>query len=338
LIEQRYGGEQVSVEVAAYVLLSYAHNLPDTLDQALPVFRGITQQLSDSGGFKSTQDTVIGIQAMAKFATYLTDDDMNMEVSLTLNGAPEFTSDPVTNDNKDLVVVQNVNLTDDFAGMARLSSAGAGSVFTQLVQHYNVRDQSQDPFELEFFVVNVVKRSTDRDIPDRVCIRVVTQATDNEEFRVPDGMSLVLVEHPSGFVYDDHTVEDETEEPQKVEQDSEKTTFYFNDLKEEKRFTICMRKTEDVANPRPIFITVQDYYNPDATSNVEVELTSQQGANYCDLCGDLCSECVTDSSSLSTPSGNIGWTITIPNGVYDLSLSFKLSTLAITLSGYLLLF
>ena len=268
--------EEVSVEVASYVLLSYAHNLPDSLEEALPVFRGITQQLSDSGGFKSTQDTVIGIQAMAKFAAYLTVDDMNIIVSLALNDQPEFTSAPVTNDNKNLVIIQNVNLTDNFAGTAALSSSGAGSVFTQIVQHYNVRDASQDPFELEFFVVNVVKRDTDEDIPNRICIRVVTKATEKEEFRVPDGMSLVMVEHPSGFGYSSHAVEDGSEQPQKVEQDADKTTFYFNDLAEQKTFTICMVKTQDVANPRPIFITVQDYYNPDAASNVEVELTSQQ--------------------------------------------------------------
>jgi hypothetical protein len=202
-------------------------------------------------------------------------------------------------------------LTDSFSGTAQLSSNGEGSIFTQLVQHYNVRDASQDPFELEYFVINVVKRDTDQDIPDNVCIRVRTKATGDKNYRVPDGMSLVLVEHPSGFDYSSHEIEEDTEEPQKVEQDADKTTFYFNDLAEQKVFTICMKKTGDVSNPRPIYITVQDYYNPDAASNKEVELVPLQGASICDLCVDFCGEidqCPstgTEPAPSSAPSGNI---------------------------------
>lgn len=277
LVDGRWSGESVSVEVASYVLLSYAHNLPETLDDALPVFRGITQQLSESGGFKSTQDTVIGIQAMAKFAAFLSDEDMNVEIRLELDDQAMFVSEPITNDNSNLVIINHVNLTDTFSsGTAKLSSSGQGSVFTQLVQHYNVRDASQEPFDLEFQFVSVVKRDTESEISNRICVRINTKATDNEEFRVPNGMSLLMVEHPSGFEYSSHTVEDSSETPQKVEHDGEKTTFYYNDMEEEKVLTICMVKTEDVANPRPIYITVQDYYNPDAASNAEVELVSQQ--------------------------------------------------------------
>ena len=67
VVGHQYHGEQVSVEIASYVLLSYGHNLPESIDDALPVFRGITRQLSESGGFKSTQDTVVGIQGGTQF-------------------------------------------------------------------------------------------------------------------------------------------------------------------------------------------------------------------------------------------------------------------------------
>ena len=130
-------------------------------------------------------------------------------------------------------------------------------------------------FELTFENVGVVKRDTDTTTPDRMCIKINTAATEDPEFRVPDGMSLLMVDHPSGFEYSSHSNEPDSE-PQRVEQDGEKTTFYFDDLATEKEITICMIKTQSVANPKPIFINVQDYYNPDARSNVEVSLDDQQ--------------------------------------------------------------
>jgi CD109 antigen len=297
LVENKYyygSGERMSasVEVASYVLLSYAQDLPATMDDALPVFRGITRHLSESGGFKSTQDTVIGVQAMAKFAEFLVEEEMNVVVSAELDGQNVFSSQPIRNDNSDLVVIQNLNLTDDFTlGSLSLSSLGVGSVFSQVVQHYNVRDAAQDPFKLTFErVVSVVKRDTDSEpSPNNICIKINTAATEDPEFRVPDGMSLLMVDHPSGFEYTSHSNEPDSE-PQRVEQGSEKTTFYFDDLASEKEITICMTKTQSVANPKPIFINVQDYYNPDARSNLEVSLDDQQSTELCDLCGEFCAD------------------------------------------------
>ena len=84
-----------------------------------------------------------------------------------------------------------------------LSSAGEGSVFSQVVAHWHESDYSQDPFELEAELVDrfsIVKRDTDSaPSRDNFCIRITTKATDNADKRVADGMSLVMVEHASGF-------------------------------------------------------------------------------------------------------------------------------------------
>jgi len=308
----------VSIEVASYVLLSYAKNLPDTLDQAMPVFRGITKHLSDSGGFRSTQDTVIGIQALAKFASFLSVDDMSVVVSMLLDGDEKFESEVINNDNSDLVQIANVNLSDTFTyGTAQLKSVGQGSVFTQLVQHYNVRDSSQDPFELSFERINIVKRDTDSQTSNNMCVQIKTKASDVPENRVDDGMSLLMVEHPSGYGYESHNVVSGI--PAKVEPSAEKTTFYYDNLAEEKVITVCMIKNEDVANPKPINIIVQDYYNPEASSSVEMELTSEQNADVCDLCNGACGDiCPTlpsgDNSGVSSgtaerPAKSANWNL-----------------------------
>ena len=50
------------MEIAAYVLLSYTLKDGDNVNDALPVFMGIMREMSETGGFTTTQDTVIGIQ------------------------------------------------------------------------------------------------------------------------------------------------------------------------------------------------------------------------------------------------------------------------------------
>ncbi|XP_029436366.1 alpha-2-macroglobulin-like protein 1, partial [Rhinatrema bivittatum] len=61
------------IEVTSYVALAYFANpafFPVDLDEALPIVIWLTKQQSGFGGFSSTQDTVVGLQAFSKFATF----------------------------------------------------------------------------------------------------------------------------------------------------------------------------------------------------------------------------------------------------------------------------
>ena len=103
------------MEIAAYALLTYAaRGLSESESAALPIFRGLTKQLTESGGFSSTQDTVIGIQALAKFAEFMAVENMDVQIGLSMNGQPKFTSERITNANKNLVLIDHVDLNDSF--------------------------------------------------------------------------------------------------------------------------------------------------------------------------------------------------------------------------------
>ena len=125
LVEKRWGGEQVSVEIGAYALLVYAaRGLDETENEALPIFRGITKQLSESGGFASTQDTVIGIQALAKFAEFMTVENMNVQIVLALDDVDRFTSKTISNENKNLALIDQIDIDDSFSeGIVKLRFA-----------------------------------------------------------------------------------------------------------------------------------------------------------------------------------------------------------------------
>lgn len=85
----------VNVEMTAYGLLAIlaAGHFTD----GLPVMKWLLSQRNDQGGFESTQDTVVGLQALAKFAEQISSKNNNIQIvasygekaetTLKLNGA-----------------------------------------------------------------------------------------------------------------------------------------------------------------------------------------------------------------------------------------------------------
>ena len=157
----------------------------------------------------------------------------------------------------------------------KLESSGSGTIYTQLVLHYYVGENEIEPFEVAFEYSNDVikRRSADSEQSKDICIKVTAKSADGE---TGSGMSLVMVEHASGYTYKSHEEIGTVGKIKKYESDADKTTFYYDDLLEERELKFCMQYVEAVANPRPVFVSVQDYYNPSAKADTKVELTSRQ--------------------------------------------------------------
>lgn len=71
----------VNTEMTAYGLLTLIETKPYT--EMIPIMRWLLNQRNDQGGFQSTQDTVVGLQALAKIAAKIavTDNDLKMKVT-----------------------------------------------------------------------------------------------------------------------------------------------------------------------------------------------------------------------------------------------------------------
>ena len=91
-------------------------------------------------------------------------------------------------------------------------------------------------------------------------------------------MSLVTIEHPSGFAHLSVEAVGDSDEPEKIEVNDESTVLYYNDLANAVAASVCLTKVQPVENPKPVYITVQDYYDPDAESSTEVQLRDLQKA------------------------------------------------------------
>jgi len=97
---------------------------------------GVQKEMTETGGFSSTQDTVLGLQAMTSYAALMTADNTNIDINIigeTATGAETtMGTATITEDDAMIVRVQNIDLTDDIASV-KLESSGSGTIYTQLV-------------------------------------------------------------------------------------------------------------------------------------------------------------------------------------------------------------
>lgn len=70
----------LNVEMTAYGLLALMAAKQDS--QCLPILKWLLNQRNDQGGFEGTQDTILGIEALAKIAAKYAVKDSNLKVSV----------------------------------------------------------------------------------------------------------------------------------------------------------------------------------------------------------------------------------------------------------------
>lgn len=95
----------VSVEMTAYALLTY---LVRGLNQdSLPIMKWLVSQRNEDGGFASTQDTVIGISALAKLAETISSTNVNMQVNFNYNAGSSAQTTININPQKSMILQKN---------------------------------------------------------------------------------------------------------------------------------------------------------------------------------------------------------------------------------------
>lgn len=77
----------INVEITAYGLLALLH--AGLYAEVLPIIKWLLNQRNELGGFQSTQDTFVGLEAISKYAERITTNNNDVQVSLSYNGGAE---------------------------------------------------------------------------------------------------------------------------------------------------------------------------------------------------------------------------------------------------------
>uniref|UniRef100_A0A8C3HTF9 A2ML1 protein n=1 Tax=Chrysemys picta bellii TaxID=8478 RepID=A0A8C3HTF9_CHRPI len=132
-----YGNHAPSVEMTAYVLLAYL-SLPNVsaadMGTAVQIIRWLSKQHYPYGGFAYTQDMMVALQALAKYAalTHSASGAASVTVSSQAGARQQF---HVENANR--LVLQRAAL-QEIPGQYTVRASGKGCVFVQLTLRYNV--------------------------------------------------------------------------------------------------------------------------------------------------------------------------------------------------------
>lgn len=213
-----------AVETTGYGLLALLER-GDVINAANAA-RWLVSQRNAFGGYGSTQDTVVGLQALIEYAAQARF-DVDMTVTLT---ADDWNRELAINaDNAD--VVQIVELPD--GADLRISAAGSGRVVAQVVQRFNMPEVEPPPVEM--FRIDVEYSA------DHVAVDDLIEVTARFAFTPPEspepapdaGMVVLDVAVPTGFAPVIETVERLVENHERVKRydvAGRKVILYLEDL------------------------------------------------------------------------------------------------------------
>ncbi|XP_067949557.1 CD109 antigen-like [Watersipora subatra] len=267
-------GRAIDIELAGYVLQLVTERSGVT--EAMPILKWISSQRNSNGGFSSTQDTVVALQALAKYAK-VAFGSSNMTVDVAAAGQTNSYSFSSSN----ALLLQSRVLDADTKSVS-ISASGSGVALAQVSVSYNVEAYEQEP---AFDTVATIIRESDNRITVRVCTRWLLGGT--------TGMAVKEIGIPSGFTADIEALEMERYDGVKrIEEGDRKVILYFDELtSEEKCVEVNADRTGLVAKARPVAVKVYDYYEPENQQTIFYSSSRLGNINICDVCGDNCEGC-----------------------------------------------
>ncbi|XP_012664746.1 alpha-2-macroglobulin-like protein 1 [Otolemur garnettii] len=250
--------EALDVELTSYVLL--AQLIKPSLTQkdiarATSIVAWLAKQRNAYGGFSSTQDTVVALQALAKYATtaYVPSEEVNLAVKSAENFQRNFN---VQSTNR--LVFQQETLPN-IPGMYTLEASGQGCVYVQTVLRYNILP----PKNTESFSLSVEMGKARCEQPTLPRSLQLTIHTSYVGSRNSSNMAIVEVKMLSGFSPLEGTNQLLLQQPlvKKVESGTDVLNIYLDELsKETQTYTFTISQSVLVTNLKPATIRVYDYY------------------------------------------------------------------------------
>ncbi|NWT28572.1 A2ML1 protein, partial [Cardinalis cardinalis] len=262
------------IETVAYIILAHVSKPDLSFNEASvsKLVHWLSGQRNAFGGFASTQDTVVSLQALAQYAALIPQEMRDVKVEVKGKGASplEF---HVHRSNK--LVLHQASLPAD-TGSYTVQATGSGCVYVQrcflphqTTWYYNIPPpKTEEVFLLD---VETVPRQCDgvrKEFDIHVSVRYIGD-------RGTSNMALVEVEMLSGFIPVQSSVKELEKIPlvKKTEIKPDKITIYLEELGESSlKLNISVEQDVEVQNLKAAAVHVYDYYKPDERSAREYAL------------------------------------------------------------------
>ncbi|XP_011874735.1 PREDICTED: alpha-2-macroglobulin-like protein 1 isoform X2 [Vollenhovia emeryi] len=250
----------LSIEMTAYAVLSLVKLGGETnMVEALKAVRWMSKQRNAEGGFTSTQDTVLGLEALTKYATAMSSNATDLSVLVTAGEVDQVYR--MHNDNR--MVLTQIRLPV-IPTIVEIFAEGEGCVLVQSNIKYNVAHATgSEAFDLS---VNAAPATW----LDECSMQKITICT---RYKMADGesnMALLEIDMISGYVSDRTSLHSLLEDPatkvKRFEEDRGIVTIYFDKLINQKTcisFTVTRENIVDRLEPANV--KLYDYYQQELT-------------------------------------------------------------------------
>uniref|UniRef100_A0A8K9XLK3 CD109 molecule n=1 Tax=Oncorhynchus mykiss TaxID=8022 RepID=A0A8K9XLK3_ONCMY len=262
-LSESWQPRSADIEMAAYLLLSL-HKL-SRLEEGFSLMKWLSQQRNYLGGYSSTQDTVIALQALSEYAAYSGSQLINLHI--TVNAAPSTT-----------VASFHINYTNYLLYQSREIN-----VFYNLESRglsRKRRDTTQEAFDLhiELFDNNMYY----------IHLYICTSLLEGQDIN-QTGMAILDVGLLSGFILAQDGIET-NDLVRSVETPPGKVILYLDSVSE-----MCVKiplvMDFKVANVQDATVLIYDYYEPRRKTVRTYQSYWRHDMDACSFCGEDCSQC-----------------------------------------------
>ena len=243
-----------AVETTGYATLALLEN--GDLISASNAARWLVSQRNAFGGYSSTQDTVVGLQAFIQFAAQ---SKFDVDMTIDLSVGDWNRSVVVDESNADIVQVLELPRGTDL----RVAAAGDGQVVVQVVHRFNLPEVQTS--SLELFHVDVTYSADHVQVDD--IIEITADLAFVPTTSLDAGMIVLDVAVPTGFAAEVDTVRELVEADWRVKRyeiAGRKVILYIEELNAGDGMLLRFNaRAQYPVRAQPVTSEAYSYYNPD---------------------------------------------------------------------------
>ncbi|XP_040920879.1 CD109 antigen [Toxotes jaculatrix] len=280
------------IEMASYVLLSL-HKLGH-VTEGLSLMKWLSQQRNHRGGFGSTQDTVVALQALSTYAAFGTSHDFDLTIRVNTDPSTSVASFHIHQSNYLLQQSQQIEPEEELD--LQVTAVGRGLALFQLNVFYNVRNvelmrRRRRADQHEAFHLYVELFDTEM---DSAHLYICTSLSEDLGLS-STGMAILEVGLLSGFSLPVVGIQAEGV-IKKVETQPGKIILYLDSVTtDELCLLIPLVMEYKVAKVQEAAVLIYDYYEPRRRTVRTYKSEWRSDMSTCSFCGEDCSECRVDS-------------------------------------------
>ncbi|XP_046369856.2 CD109 antigen-like [Haliotis rufescens] len=265
--------EPIDILTTAYGLMTFVSR--NKFGPGMGIMRWLSAQRNPRGGFISSQDTTVALEALTLFMVGAQPDNYNVRLQLTAGDEVRT----ITVNNNNALVLQSIDLMS-IPPELKVSAEGTGFAVVELGLFYNIESvgDASDVFD----VSTVLLDDTTNGFTLMTCAKHLQDGS--------SGMCVETIHIPSGFTADLSSAGN-IAGLKRLEQTDGQVVAYFDSVgKTSTCLKLSCSRTNLVAKNKPAYISMVDYYKPDDTTVVSYHPRRLQKSSVCEICPQ-CSGC-----------------------------------------------